>query len=153
MIRIAVIPGRGRSAAQVAARREAQHADSIRAQCELVGVRAHVAHRPPRIEQRNRGVVGGTKAIAQHEGGDAQAIQPPGDLQTFMIGCQGSVAAARANHDAATVAAYRDVHRQNGHVEGIVSHGLWRSFRPQPHHFHSHTVVVEQGTNRHPVST
>lgn len=43
-----------------------------------------------------------TKAVVEDIGGDAETIEPAGDLDAFMVGSEAAVAAARANDEGGT---------------------------------------------------
>ena len=122
----AAIDVRGDRRGEVAAGGEAHEADPIARDAEVGRVRPHVAQGPPRVPERHRMAVAGAQAVAQHEGGDPEAVQELGDLRALLLHRQVAVAAARTHHHGrpARVGALRDI---RGDLRNVLGRGAERA--------------------------
>ena len=118
--RIAGVPIRADRRRQMPACGEAHHAEPIRRHAELAGMTAHQSHGALAVEQRDVRVVARADPVAQHERGDAVAVQPAGDLQAFVVGGQNAVAAAGIDdHPGAVRVAFRQVDGELRLIDGL----------------------------------
>ena len=132
-IGIASVPLRTHRHGEMASCGEPEHADAIRSDAELGGTLAYQAHGPQAIEERDRRVIALADAVAQHERGDAAAIQPARDLQTLVVRSEDAIAAAGTDDDPRPGGhvAFREVNGELRAVDIQVVERTRRAVRPQ----------------------
>ena len=99
----------------------------------LGGPSAHEADRPLRVLERRRVVVARAQAVLQHERGDADRVEPEGDLPALVVRREAAVAAARAHDDggAVRVLGERAVDGELRLVGRLGAHGARSALGPQ----------------------
>ena len=138
---------RGNRDRQMPAGGETHHADMLRIDAVVTGMRPHPAHGALAVEQGDlRRVALGLQPIGEHERRHAHLRQPVRRLQAFVIDHQHVVAAARTDdhRGAVRLLRFRPVHAHPRPVPRLVALGLRRAGRPQFHSFglqRAHTVA------------
>ncbi len=131
---LALVEVRGGGRGQVAAGRKAHDADVVDGHFPLVGPSPHRADGPLGICQRGRvAVAAAAMAIIEHDAGDAQGVEPGGDLAAFVVGADHVVAAAGADDHGGAVGPLGrgQPDRQRGFVGGRISLGVGGAVGPE----------------------
>ena len=122
--------GRG---CQVPPGREAHDANAVRQHAEVGGLVADCADGALRVAQFHRVVIFRSQPVFQHEGRDADGIQPARHLVAFLIHRKVRIAAA-GTHDhggAGPTALRHNIGRERGLVFVLSALGAGRSAGPQ----------------------
>jgi hypothetical protein len=132
-----LVEERGGHRGQVPARREADDADPPGVNLVTCRVGPNEAQRPLHVDELHGVVVAlAAEPVMQDEGRRSDPVGPAGDLGALVVGCEGAVAASRADHEGGPAGSI--VCGGVDLEEGLIGRGRARgergTVRPERHH-------------------